>query len=258
MKALIRKIYSKLKKYGNWSPKIEKYNNLISIGTKYGGWTIPDNFLNNDSIVYLAGAGEDISFDVGIAEKYGSKVYIFDPTPRAKTHFDSLMNGIKQNKKVSINNSKTDFYQIKNENIENLEFIELGLWNKEEKLKFYAPKNPEHVSHSLVNLQKTEDYFIAKVDRLSNIMKQQNHKYIDLLKIDIEGAEYKVIESILEDKVKIKVLCVEFDEAHNPLDNKYIDRIKDSVTKLMKYGYKIIYGNSYLNYTFILDKEFNN
>ncbi len=191
-KSILKSIYLKLKKTINWSPKISKYQNLITIGSKKGGWTIPDDYLNNDSIVYMVGAGEDISFDVGIAEKYGSKVYIFDPTPRAKTHFNSLINGVKKNEKVPINNSKTDFYQIKNENIENLKFIELGLWNKEEKLKFYVPKNPEHVSHSLVNLQKTEDYFIAKVDRLSNIMKQLNHNHIDLLKIDIEGAEYNV------------------------------------------------------------------
>ncbi len=257
-KSILKSIYLKLKKTINWSPKISKYQNLITIGSKKGGWTIPDDYLNNDSIVYMVGAGEDISFDVGIAEKYGSKVYIFDPTPRAKTHFNSLINGVKKNEKVPINNSKTDFYQIKNENIENLKFIELGLWNKEEKLKFYVPKNPEHVSHSLVNLQKTEDYFIAKVDRLSNIMKQLNHNHIDLLKIDIEGAEYNVIESILEDKIKIKVLCVEYDEAFHSLDNKYIDRIKDSITKLTKHGYKIIDGDSYHNYTFIFDKEINN
>ncbi len=66
------------------------------------------------------------------------------------------------------------------------------------------------------------------------------------------------IESILEDKIKIKVLCVEYDEAFHSLDNKYIDRIKDSITKLTKHGYKIIDGDSYHNYTFIFDKEINN
>ncbi len=254
MKSILKKIYSKLKKAVSWRPKIEKYDNLITIGTEYGGWTIPDNYLNSDSIVYLAGAGEDISFDVGIAEKYSSQVYIFDPTPRAKIHFDSLINGINQNKKVAINKSKTDFYQIKQENVKKIEFIELGLWDKKEELKFYVPKNPKHVSHSLVNLQKTEDYFIAKVDRLSNIMKQLNHNHIDLLKIDIEGAEYKVIENILEDNLNIEVLCVEYDEAYNPLDNKYINRIKDSITKLINHGYKIVHGDSNHNYTFILNK----
>lgn len=258
MKSIFRKINKKIKKYTNWKPKVEKYENLITLGTKYGSWTIPDNYLDKNSIVYLAGAGEDISFDVEIAEKYGSKVYILDPTPRAKIHFDSLVNGIKQNKKVSINNSATDFYQIKAENIGNLKFTELGLWDKKDEIKFYAPKNSEHVSHSAVNLQKTEKYFIAKVDRLSNIMKKFNHSYIDLLKIDIEGSEYKVIDSILEDKVKIMILCVEYDEAHNQLDSQYIDRIKDSITKLIKYGYKIVSSNSQpYNYTFILEKEFS-
>lgn len=254
MNLLLKSIYLKFKKIISWSPAISKYENLITIGTKNGGWAIPEDFLNNDSIVYMVGAGEDISFDIGIAQKYKCKVHIFDPTPRAKAHFDEVINGIKKNIKTPINGSLTDFYPLNGVNIENLEFFELGLWNKEEELKFYVPKNPEHVSHSLVNLQKTKDYFIAKVDRLSNIMLRLNHEYIDLLKIDIEGAEYNVIESILEDQVKIKVLCVEFDEAFHSLDNNYMVRIKDSIAKLTEHGYKVIYGDIYHNYTFIFDK----
>jgi len=255
MKSLIQKIYFRLIKRFYRRPKVTYCRNLIAIGTKYGGWTIPDNYLTKDSIIYLVGAGEDLSFDCGIVEKYKSKVYIFDPTPRAKIHFDSLINGINQNKKVPINNVKNDFYKIKKENLMNLEFIELGIWDKKEDLKFYAPKKSEHVSHSIINLQKTEKYFIAKVDRLSNIMKQLNHKQIDLLKIDIEGAEYNVIETIIQDNIKINVLCVEFDEAANPLDHKYMFRIKESITKLMKYGFKIIAADSNHNYTFIQEKE---
>ena len=252
---LLKRIYHKFKK-SLWKPGELKFSNLITIGTKYGGWTIPDNYLTKDSIVYLAGAGEDISFDVGIAERYKSQVFIFDPTPRAKKHFDYLISGISKNEKVSINNSETEFYQIQKENLENLKFVELGIWDKKDELKFYVPRNPEHVSHSIVNLQKTEEYFIAKVDRLSAIMKQLNHKQIDLLKIDIEGAEYKVIDSILQDNLQISILCIEYDEAYVPLDNKYMNRIKDSVSKLLKKGYKIIESDLYHNYTFILEKEF--
>ena len=38
---------------------------LIKLGTNYGGWYINNNIeLNEDSIVYSAGIGEDISFDL--------------------------------------------------------------------------------------------------------------------------------------------------------------------------------------------------
>jgi FkbM family methyltransferase len=52
-------------------------------------------------------------------------------------------------------------------------------------------------------------------------MEQLGHDRIDLLKIDIEGAEYKVIESILADKLDIRVICVEYDECFNPIDDRF-------------------------------------
>jgi hypothetical protein len=37
----------------------------LRLGTNYGGWIIPkDNNLTQKSIVYSAGVGEDISFDI--------------------------------------------------------------------------------------------------------------------------------------------------------------------------------------------------
>lgn len=255
MKKILRKIKHKLKSLSQWNPKFSKLDNILKIGTAYGGWAIPSNILSDKSICYLVGAGEDISFDVGLVEKYGCQVYIYDPTPRAKKHFDLLVENTKINKKTPINNSKTDFYNLKSNNLKLMHFRELGLWNKEDQLKFFSPKNPDHVSHSALNLQKTENYFTAKVNRLSEIMKQEGHKKIDLLKIDIEGAEYVVINSIIEDNLKIKIINVEYDEAYNPLDKYYQKRIKESVTKLIKYGYKIVDADLHYNFTFILDNE---
>src|SRR3990167_849454 len=64
---------------------------LMRLGTQYGGWIIPKNHtLTGDSICYLAGAGEDISFDCALAKQFGCNVRIVDPTPRAIRHFEDL------------------------------------------------------------------------------------------------------------------------------------------------------------------------
>src|SRR5262245_47478917 len=63
---------------------------LIRLGTRYGGWTIPDRVLGADSICYCVGVGEDISFDLDLVRRYGSTVYAFDPTPRAIAFVDRL------------------------------------------------------------------------------------------------------------------------------------------------------------------------
>ncbi|BAZ51609.1 methyltransferase FkbM [Nostoc sp. NIES-4103] len=212
--------------------KILSRNDLLHIGSVYGGWVVPQNLLNAESICYCVGCGEDITFDLGLIEKFDCHVYGFDPTPRA----------IKYVKKHTAQNEQYHFFDI-------------GLWDQEEKLRFYAPKNQDHVSHSALNLQQTEEFFEAKVDRLANIMQKNGHKHIDLLKLDIEGAEYKVVNSIIEDKLDIKILCIEYDEANNALNPDYKNRIKQSVASLVDFGYSIVYtqANQPGNFTFIKD-----
>jgi len=82
-------------------------------------------------------------------------------------------------------------------------------------------------------------------------MKNNGHNYIDLLKIDIEGAEYKVIESIIKDNLDIHILCVEYDEAFNRIDNQAIKRIRESILKLYDSGWKIVNVCKRTNYTFV-------
>ncbi len=60
------------------------------LGSEYGGWNIPSNFLTSNSVCYLAGAGLDISFDLEVASQFKSEVHIFDPTPRAYEHYLEL------------------------------------------------------------------------------------------------------------------------------------------------------------------------
>jgi FkbM family methyltransferase len=236
--------------------RVRRMDSLIKLGTSYGGWIIPEGFINDNSICYLAGAGEDISFDVGLAEKYSCQVNIFDPTQRANIHFENLVQNVKNDIKFEINNDHTQHYSISKEKISLLHFYNLGLWKEYTDIKFFAPKLDEHVSHSILNLQKTDKFFIGRVDRLSSLMKLNNHCHIDILKIDIEGAEYEVLKTIIEDKLDIKIICVEYDEAYNPIDQDYLKRIKKSINSLRKQKYLIISMDEKFNITFIKKQVF--
>jgi len=226
------------------------------IGTNYGGWIIPKNEINSDSICYCAGAGEDISFDIGLIKRYSCDVYIFDPTPKAIMHLHKLRKSLESNRKMMINNNPSLFYDIPlREFIERVHYFKLGLWDRQTKMKFYCPGSTAHASYSILNLAGTEEYVESSVDRLQNIMNTHDHKKIDLLKLDIEGAEYKVIDSILDDKLDIQIICVEFDEIGNPLNVMFIWRIRKSLQKLLKFGYRIIAIESGCNFTLIKQKD---
>lgn len=208
--------------------KIAKRNDLRLIGEKYGGWVVPTDLIDEHSICYCVGCGEDISFDLGLIERFNCEVYAFDPTPRAIAFVN----------------------EVAGEN-PNYHFFDVGLWDKEDTLKFYEPDNPKHVSYSLLNLQKTETYINVKVKRLKGIMEENDHEKITLLKLDIEGAEYKVVQTIIEDNVDVNVICIEYDEIFQPLDKDFRKRVKASIFSLVSAGYSLVHAQGKGNYTFV-------
>ncbi|CUQ68072.1 FkbM family methyltransferase [Candidatus Nitrospira inopinata] len=214
---------------------------LLRLGTVYGGWIIPkDHSLTVDSLCYCAGAGEDISFECELVEYFGCRVRIIDPTPRALQHFRDLERAVRSGERFPVNNSRSDFYSITEAHLGRLSFLPVGLANQDAEMRFYLPRNPAHVSCSVVNLQKTDRYFTAPCVRLSSIMRQQGDRAIDLLKIDIEGAEYGVIEDLAVSESLPRLLLVEFDEAHTPLDDKAPERINEHIKLLVRSGMRCV------------------
>lgn len=214
---------------------------LLRLGTVYGGWIVPaDNGLTADSLCYCAGAGEDVSFECELVKRFGCRVRIIDPTPRAVQHFENLERAVRSGARFLVNDSRIDFYSITEVHLDRLCFLPVGLADKDTEMKFFFPQNPAHVSCSVVNLQKTDHYFTAPCLRLSSIMNREGDVSIDLLKIDIEGAEYGVIEDMVASGLLPRLLLVEFDEAHTPLDDEAPERIRRHIDILVRSGMRCI------------------
>jgi FkbM family methyltransferase len=212
-------------------------NKLLRLGTTYGGWIIPaDAGLTADSICYCAGAGDDISFDCAVVERFHCQVRVIDPTPRAIQHFDNLEKAVTSGQRFPVNNSTEDYYSVTAEDFGRLRFVPVGLADRDAELKFYLPQNPAHVSCLTVNLQKSESYFTAQCFRVSSLMQQLGDISIDLLKMDVEGTEYAVVRDIVTTELFPRVLLVEFDEAHTPMDSDAHTRIKHHIDILGQAG----------------------
>ena len=162
---------------------------MVRLGTDYGGWWVPVACLLPGAVAFCAGAGEDISFDLELHRR-GLNVTTFDPTPRAV--------------KFVMANAPLGEERFRLEPI--------GWWDEKTMLRFYAPSNPAHVSHSVVNLQKTSTFFEAEVERVLDSAARLGVSHPDIIKMDIEGAEYNVIGSLLDVGPLPEVLCVEFDQ----------------------------------------------
>ena len=184
-------------------------------GTHYGGWTICPNFLSKDSIVYSFGIGEDISFDLSIIEKYGVNVFGFDPTPKSIEWIYSQ--------------------KLPKEFI----FFEYGIADYDGITKFYPPENKEHVSHTMLHRPSTSEFVITvDVKKLKTIMELLGHTKIDVLKMDIEGAEYSIIQDLVNSEIEIKQILIEF---HHRFPGVNISDTTRAVDSLNKQGYKIFW-----------------
>ena len=224
---------------------------MPSYGTKYGSWFLPDDLkLNEKSIVVSAGVGEDMSFDLLVQHKFDCKIYLIDPTERAIKHFEEVKDFFEAGKSFT-GNIQPDYLEVLEDitpAFSQFVYIPVGLWTEKTTLKFYKQANPEYVSQTLIKGMYNAEYTKVPVDRLKNLMKEYKLQKIDVLKLDIEGAEIEVLETLFQDGIFPKVLCVEFDLALKGFD-KY-NKTEKIVQRLLYAGYKVV-SNQNLNVVFV-------
>jgi FkbM family methyltransferase len=219
--------------------------NLVRLGTDYGGWWVPEIGLSRDDFIVSAGAGEDISFDIELAKRYGCSVLILDPTPRAATHFNRTVELIRKNQPAPINESTSEFYQAHAKDIKNIKFRPLGLWSENSIQHFFVPANPNNVSHSIDNMHGTEAGFDAECVSLSEVLKLEGREKISLLKLDIEGAEFTVLCNLLEIGHKPSYILVEFHAGHDEIERLRRTKTIRMLKNLHKVGYRVVKQNGW-------------
>ena len=216
---------------------------LTKLGDVGAGWTLPAYTILPGMTAVCVGAGEDISFDVEL-NKRGVNVFTIDPTPRAKAHVGLVLEAAANGSPAPINNSPTDFYDLRGFDRRRFTFLDVGLWNENTSMRFFAPRDPKCVSHSIVNLQRTATWFEAECMTLQSICEAMKINKIQILKLDVEGAEYAVLRNIVSLRLLPEVLCVEFDEAANPLELRAMKRIDDAIALLKQSGYVFLHCDS--------------
>lgn len=184
---------------------------IEKLGTSYGGWGVPKECnLNADSIVYCAGVGEDISFDLLLHNKYKSNMILIDPTARAKKYYEKVVAYFNKIDKDGLRNTYLDNFDF-NPDFNKFVFIDKALWDSEKELKFYKQTNPAHVSQTLIEHMYSDVYDIVKTTTVKKIMDELGHTHIDMIKMDIEGAEIVVIQDMIANSIFPQYLLVEFD-----------------------------------------------
>src|ERR1051326_8617875 len=198
---------------------------LLSLGNATGGcrWTFCPNGLSAECIVYTGGVGGDTSFEHELVRRYQCRVVLCDPSPTG---------------------SQT--MKLPHNRIDQFRFFPLALAGQSGKLHLSPPINQEgdwwaSSGPSPAGME------VPCVDLLS-LMKQNGHNHIDLLKLDIEASEYAVISNLLERRIPVRQLCVEFH--HGVLPGVRRSQTISSIFKLLVRGYRLIHQDAN-NHTFL-------
>lgn len=146
-------------------------------GTCYGSWTYNPRHLDSGSIIYSVGIGEDTSWDEHMIKTFGLHIWGFDPTPRAARYVRSNTN-------------------LKG----NFTFIAEGLSKVSGWRDFDFPTNRRHVSLRESSNSSSSPKIRLKVNTLDKWMQRFGHSFLDVLKLDIEGSEYEVLNALILQK----------------------------------------------------------
>lgn len=192
--------------------------------TQLSHWIFPTSESLHLSTCYCAGVGEDIEFELDLIKHFKAKVFAFDPTPRA-----------------------IGFVQGISPDLPALHFLPVGLWSSNTVLRFFPPEHPQHVSHSVFKEGMREAFFEAPCKTLSSLMHELGHTHIDVLKMNIEGAEYEVLKSMMADEIHPTVIALTFEG-----NSAFIDAIRWT-RKLRRYGYQFLGLNQWAA-TFVLKR----
>jgi len=181
------------------------------IGNEYSGWPLHEDALNRGSICYLAGLGEDASFDLALIERFGCQVHAFDPVPEA-VRFGTAVQA-----------RQPSFH-----------FHPFGLWSEDGALDFHDNPIEGFVSRSATDMHGVGRGQTLPVKSLSGLPRELGHDHVDLLKLSVEGSEYELIDVLIRSRMKVGTVLVEFAQPA-PLS-----RVCEAVDRLETSGWRLV------------------
>ena len=182
-----------------------------------GGWLYIPELLGPDSVVYSLGVGDSIDFDLHLIERYSLTVHTVDPTPYSEEWMSSQ------------------------ELPPNLKFHRWAAAGEDGNLRLFrriSERGKKSKVMWTVEGQAGDDseHIDVPAYTIRTMMEKLGNERVDLLKIDVEGAEYEILDSL--DKVeRLPVqLLVEF---HHRFPGIGKQRTAASIQMLRGLGYQI-------------------
>lgn len=173
--------------------------------------------LNENSLVFDIG-GYKGEFAGDIFCKYNSSIFVFEPV---NSFFQIIQNKFVKNPKVKVFN--------------------FGLAGRYEQLQISMSDNASSV------FLKTEDSETIQLKSIVHFIQENNIQFVDLIKINIEGGEYELLESLIENNLitVFKNIQVQFHDFLLEDGKERMNKIQESLSKTheITYQYEFVWEN---------------
>ena len=205
------------------------------LGTRYGGWWIDSRAMGPQPLLIDCGLGEDISFPAAFLQRFaGARVIGVDPNPRSLAYCRARCPA-------------------------GMEILPNALWTRAgETLAFHMPRSqdklPQGADGVSGSLDRSHQYVeggerieIQTVD-LDALLARTGRTECDVLKLDIEGAEYELLDALIASGriLAARQVLVEF---HHGVTGHSLADTQRIVTQLGAAGLRLMHVES-RNYIF--------
>jgi FkbM family methyltransferase len=200
----------------------EPYPRLVELGSDWGGWTVPDDLIDESWTCYCVGAGSDVSFDLALIERYGARVRCIDPFHVFLEQAERQADGDPR-----------------------ITFHEAALATQDGPLRMYGAEDAASGALSATNLYRTERVVTKPGRSLPSLMAELGDERVDLLKLDIEGSEYDILPALDLPSLGVRTLCVELHHS------RPVREARKQLDALRAQGYRLVSCKWPASYTLV-------
>jgi FkbM family methyltransferase len=178
---------------------------LVSPNPGDQAWVISPAGLPAEPLVYSLGLAENLSFDLGMIQQHSAKVHGFDPT-------------IESQEFIAKSHLPAGFY-----------YHCLAVAGHDGQLALY-----ERMGKG--GRKKGACFLKASCKKISSLVQELGHSRLDILKIDVEGSEYSILEDVCLKQIPVSQIAVEF---HHRFEEVGLAATLQAHQMLLSHGYQL-------------------
>lgn len=202
--------------------QLQSVTRLVDLGSRPGGWTFPVDLIEPGWICYMVGAGGDIQVDLDLIRGYGVTVRSFDAVDRY----------VSRAREDAAGEPRFSARQA-------------AIALRDAPILMQRTHHPGSQSVSSAGLYESQTFIELPGRSLPSIMAELGDQQIDLLKLDIEGAEYEVVPSLDLPALGVKVFSTQF---HH---NGSVKHACDVIRGVCEQGYDLVACRPRVKLTFV-------